>query len=157
MASTSSLLCIRTQLGEIRLALRRDAAPQTVEYIEKCVRDGLYDGRAAFYRSDFVIQCGLHGSGVHNPHGDLTINETAHGPLVSNTRGTAAIAHFDVPDSGNTEFFINLQANAHLDTAYGGYCVFAEVREEQSFAVVNAVARAVKGGAQTGIVRMTVE
>jgi cyclophilin family peptidyl-prolyl cis-trans isomerase len=40
-------------------------------------------------------------------------------PVVSNTRGTCSIAHWDVPDCGNTEFFVNLQPNAHLDEAYG--------------------------------------
>ena len=65
---------MHTQEGMIALRLRPDAAPETVDYITKCVASGLYDGRE-FYRSDFVIQCGLHGSGVANPHGDLTVNE----------------------------------------------------------------------------------
>jgi cyclophilin family peptidyl-prolyl cis-trans isomerase len=151
-----SALVIETTEGVIRLALRPDAAPQTVEYIARCVRDGLYDGRV-FYRSDFVIQCGLHGSGVANPHGDLRANETATGARVSNTRGTAAIAHHDVPDCGNTEFFINLQTNAHLDVVYGGYCVFAVVQDDESFRTVDAVARKVKAGSPTTIVRMRIE
>jgi len=70
----------------------------TAEYISKCVAAGLYNG-TGFYRSDFVIQCGLHGTGKANPFGDLPVNETFTGTKVSNTRGTAAIAHFDVPDS----------------------------------------------------------
>ena len=49
-------------------------------------------------------------------------------PLASNVRGTCSVAHWDVPDCGNTEFFINLKPNPHLDEAYGGYCVFAAVR-----------------------------
>ena len=74
----------------------------TAEYIAKCVSAGLYNG-TSFYRSDFVIQCGLYGSGKSNPYGDLPKNETFTGARVNNTRGTAAIAHFDVPDNGNTE------------------------------------------------------
>ena len=66
------------------------------------------------------------------------------GPRVSNTRGTAAIAHWDVPDCGNSEFFINLGTNAHLDSAYGGYCVFAQVEDDASFKVVDAIAEAIK-------------
>ena len=46
---------------------------------------------------------------------DLHVNETHKAPKVSNTRGTAAIAHWDVPDCGNSEFFINLKSNGHLD------------------------------------------
>ena len=108
------MLRMQTAEGEIRLRLRPDAAPTTVGYILKCVRSGLYDGRA-FYRSDFVIQCGLHGSKVSNPHGNLAVNETKSGVRLSNTRGTCACAHWDVPDCGNTEFFVNLKHNAHLD------------------------------------------
>ena len=74
----------------------------TAAFIAKCAGTGLYDG-ATFYRSDFVIQCGLYGSGKANPFGDLPANETITGVRVGNTRGTAAIAHFDVPDNGNTE------------------------------------------------------
>ena len=63
---------------------------------------------------------------------------------MSNTRGTAAIAHWDVPDCGNSEFFINLGTNAHLDEAYGGYCVFAQVEDDASFQVVDSIAAEIK-------------
>lgn len=69
------------------------------------------------------LEKGLHGSQT-KPPANLQSNETGKHTFVSNTRGTAAIAHWDVPDCGNTEFFINLKANSHLDEAYGGYCVF---------------------------------
>mmetsp|Transcript_92177 Transcript_92177/g.256560 ORF Transcript_92177/g.256560 Transcript_92177/m.256560 type:complete len:151 (+) Transcript_92177:87-539(+) len=135
-------LTMKTSCGDISLRLRPDSAPITVDYIVKAVKDGLYNGKQ-FYRSDFVIQCGLHGSGV-SPPGNLPKNETRFGTLISNTRGTCAIAHWDVPDCGNTEFFVNLQTNAHLDEAYGGYCVFAEVADDPSFAVVDRIAQEVK-------------
>ena len=117
MAATA--LVLDTAEGVITLQLRPDAAPETVKYILKCVASKLYDGKE-FYRSDFVIQFGLHGSGVECPHGNLHVNETELGPRLSNTRGTCSIAHWDVPDCGNTEAFINLKENAHLDSAYGG-------------------------------------
>ncbi|CAK0888786.1 unnamed protein product [Prorocentrum cordatum] len=106
-----------TGCGIIRLKMRPDAAPITCDYITRAVEEGLYDGKT-FYRSDFVIQCGLHGSNT-KPPGDISKNETKQGEFVSNTRGTCSIAHWDVPDNGNTEFFINLQANTHLDDVYG--------------------------------------
>ena len=77
------------------------------------------------------------------------------GPRVSNTRGTAAIAHWDVPDCGNSEFFINLGTNAHLDEAYGGYCVFAQVEDDASFAIVDAIAAAVKSKSKVSVTRIT--
>lgn len=154
-AEEATGIAISTALGVIRLKLRRDAAPETVEYISKCITAGLYDGRC-FYRSDFALQCGLHGSAVENPFGDLSVNETKLHKRVSNTRGTAAVAHWDVPDCGNTEFFINMGDNPHLDDAYGGYCVFAEVdsADAASFAVVDKVAEQVKGGTKTVITKM---
>ena len=88
-----------------------------------------------------------------NPEGDLKVNETHQHKIVSNTRGTAAIAHWDVPDCGNSEFFINLSANAHLDSAYGGYCVFAEV-DAVSFKIVDAIADAI-ANQQKKMVRIT--
>ena len=48
------------------------------------------------------MQCGLFGTAKSNPNGDLPVNETRSGTRISNARGTAAIAHFDVPDNGNT-------------------------------------------------------
>eukprot|EP00931_Biecheleriopsis_adriatica_P054788 TRINITY_DN32278_c0_g1_i1.p1 TRINITY_DN32278_c0_g1~~TRINITY_DN32278_c0_g1_i1.p1 ORF type:complete len:181 (-),score=35.81 TRINITY_DN32278_c0_g1_i1:192-713(-) len=128
-----------TSCGVISMKLRHDAAPATCSYIVEAVKQGLYDEKS-FYRSDFVIQCGLHGSGVEPP-GNISKNETREGVFVSNTRGTCAVAHWDVPDNGNTEFFINLKANTHLDDAYGGYCVFAEVDGEDSLKVVDRVAQ----------------
>ena len=88
---------------------------------------------------------GLHGCNKSNPFGDLSVNETSMYNQLSNTRGTASIAHFDVPDNGNTEFFINLGANCHLDSVYGGYCVFAEVSSDDSdsWATVDAIASAI--------------
>ena len=148
-------LNISTELGVIRLRLRPDAAPETASYISRAAAAGAYDG-TSFYRSDFVIQCGLHGSGKPNPLGvDLKVNETALHQRVSNARGTAAVAHWDVPDCGNTEFFINLGANSHLDTAYGGYCVFAQVEDDASFAIVDAIAAAVKSKSKVSVTRIT--
>ena len=144
----STGLIIETSLGNIALRLRPDSAPKTVDHIKKLVSDGLYNG-CCFYRSDFVIQCGLQrgdGSSVNNPHSGLNVNETSLNAKISNRRGTVAVAHWDVPDCGNSEFFINLQDNAHLDTAYGGYCVFAEVANEESFRVVDAIASTVPKG-----------
>jgi cyclophilin family peptidyl-prolyl cis-trans isomerase len=142
-------LVITTPLGEIVLKLRPDAAPRTVEHISELARRGVFDG-GCFYRSDFVIQCGLHGSSIQNPLSPLTVNESGR---LSNIRGTAAVAHWDVPDCGNSEWFINLQDSPHLDTAYGGYCVFAAVAPEDvaSWETISAIARAIPAGSKPAI------
>ena len=152
-------LAIETELGTIELRLRPDAAPVTVKHVCEAVQGGLYNN-TCFYRSDFVIQCGLHGTTRSHPNGDLPINETNVPGLqsISNTRGTVAIAHFDVPDNGSTEFFINLKHNAHLDSVYGGYCVFAQVETSESFAVVDAIASAITNrGSKPRILRMSLK
>ena len=136
MSSSSSLptyFTIQTDLGNINLYFRHDAAPQTCQYYIEAFKQNLFNKGATFYRSDFVIQCGLHGTNIKHPLGDLKVNETnANGTqFVSNGPGTASVAHWDVPDCGNTEFFINLKQNSHLDEAYGGYCVFAQLWPEE--------------------------
>ena len=72
------------------------AAPHTVQHF--CKLAPLFDG-CCFYRSDFVIQGGLQrpdGSAVDNPLKPIPMNETKQGPMISNTRGTAAFGHWDV-------------------------------------------------------------
>ena len=159
MAASASSLSDETALASNTLTFSPDAQPETYDYIAKCAASGLYNG-TTFYRSDFVIQCGLYGSEKQNPFGDLQVNETKSGAKISNVRGTAAIAHFDVPDNGNTEFFINLQSSPHLDDVYGVYCVFAEVAasDQASWATVDAIADAIanKGQQVVRIENMTV-
>lgn len=63
------------------------------------------------------------------------------------------MAHFDVPDCGGSELFINLGDNTHLDSAYGGYCVFARVdpNDVASFRVIDAIATEVKSKGSVAI------
>lgn len=130
-----------TTRGAIRVELRRDAAPVTTRFIIDAVRAGAYDG-TSFYRSDFVVQGGLHGT--KNDYGKkLPVNETQSGVRLSNVRGTCSVAHFDVPDNGSTEWFVNLGDNAHLDEAYGGYCVFGVV-DDATMPVVDRIAADIK-------------
>ena len=113
----SKLLMI-TSLGRIVLTLRPDAAPATVAHFIKLASEGLFDD-TSFYRSDFVIQCGLHGTSKKNTHPNLAFNESkaCHSKALSNLKGAVAVAHWDFPDNGNSEFFISLKDNPHLDSA----------------------------------------
>lgn len=106
----------------------------------------MYNG-CCFYRSDFVIQSGLSrpdGSAVPNPFDDIDVNESTLPNALPNTKGTLAVVHWDVPDCGNSEFFINLQDNFHLNVpTYGGYAVFAKVEldDDLSWAVIDKIAK----------------
>ena len=68
-------LTIETELGVIKMKFRADAAPTTAAYISKQAQSGIFDG-CTFYRSDFVIQCGLHGTTKSAPE-NLKVNETS--------------------------------------------------------------------------------
>mmetsp|Transcript_28245 Transcript_28245/g.87388 ORF Transcript_28245/g.87388 Transcript_28245/m.87388 type:complete len:218 (-) Transcript_28245:24-677(-) len=154
-----STVTVQTSLGLIKMKLRPDAAPHTVQHF--CKLAPLFDG-CCFYRSDFVIQGGLQrpdGSAVDNPLKPIPMNETKQGPMISNTRGTAAFGHWDVPDAGNSDWFINIKANPHLDDAYGGYCVFAAVdpADSASFRTIDAIAAAIPRGERPEISYVTVE
>uniref|UniRef100_A0A7S0BWW6 PPIase cyclophilin-type domain-containing protein n=1 Tax=Proboscia inermis TaxID=420281 RepID=A0A7S0BWW6_9STRA len=96
----------------------------------------------------------MHGIPGKIPPPNLDVNETNTGTVLSNQRGTVSIAHWDVPDCGNIEFFINLKSNPHLDSAYGGFCVFAEVQDEDSFRVVDSIAAVILLGQHPKIIRI---
>eukprot|EP01065_Artemidia_motanka_P013294 TRINITY_DN17337_c0_g1_i1.p1 TRINITY_DN17337_c0_g1~~TRINITY_DN17337_c0_g1_i1.p1 ORF type:complete len:200 (+),score=70.31 TRINITY_DN17337_c0_g1_i1:76-675(+) len=148
-------MIFHTALGTINFVMREDAAPRTVQHIKRIVEGGMYDG-CCFYRSDFVIQCGLmtpDGRQKKSPYGDLKINETRVGTQLSNLRGTMSVAHWDPPDCGNSDIFINLKNNAYLDRNGGGFCVFAEVVGAESLKVCDAIAKHVAGGQKALIKR----
>jgi len=136
-----SRIVIKTEFGEIMMTLQHAAAPRTVEHVTKLIRLKAYDDKASFYRSDFVLQGGLHPAKC--PIERLDVNEAGTEAALTNGRGTAALGHWDKPDNGCSEFFINLEVTPHLDTVYGGYAVFANVTDADSFLVLNAIAEAV--------------
>jgi len=100
----------------------------------------------------------LYGSNKQNPHGDLTINESHLHQFISNKRGTASVAHFDAPDCGSTELFISVTDNPHLDTASGGFVVFAQVDPEDadSFKTMDAIEDAVKQKGKVELLQATI-
>jgi peptidyl-prolyl cis-trans isomerase B (cyclophilin B) len=136
-----STIVLETSEGDILMHLLGDKAPATVKHVTAAVASGIFDG-CTFYRSDFVVQFGLHGTGKSVTPA-LKVNESTLPGAKSNKKGAVAVAHWDVPDNGSSEFFISLGDNEHLDSAYGGYCVFAEVRldDERSWATIDAIAK----------------
>jgi cyclophilin family peptidyl-prolyl cis-trans isomerase len=151
----SEYLVIKTHLGDIRLKLQTDVAPITCHHVKTLVQEKVFENAAYFYRSDFVIQFGVHGT--KKPRPKLSKNESTNPPKASNVRGAAAFAHWDVPDCGDTEIFINLKPNTHLDTAYGGFCVFANALDEESFGSIDAIAAAIPKDSKVPIISITIE
>ena len=91
----SSLVCMDTSVGKIMLKLRGDVAPKTCDHFRKLIEAKLYDA-TTFYRSDFVIQGGLHGKDVKNPFPNLSVNEASRDNAMSNKRGTLSVGHWAV-------------------------------------------------------------
>ena len=108
---------LKTTMGEITIALYDDM-PVTVGNFERLVRDGFYNN-VTFHRviDGFVIQGGdPTGTGSGNP-GFTIMDEFPSGRPNRNDRGTISMANAG-PNTGSTQFFINLVDNKPLDTKH---------------------------------------
>ncbi|MEX0917574.1 MAG: peptidylprolyl isomerase [Candidatus Paceibacterota bacterium] len=114
---------ITTNKGVITLELFTDTMPITTGNFITLAESGFYDN-TKFHRviEGFMIQGGdpnskgtneaLYGRG--GP--DSTVqDEFVEGELLTNTRGTIAMANTGQPNSGGSQFFINLVDNTGLD------------------------------------------
>ena len=120
---------IKTDYGNIELELLEKLAPKTVANFLKLVDEEFYNG-LVFHRviANFMIQGGGYTQDLTYKPGDGNVpNESSNG--LRNTRGTIAMARLSDPDSADTQFFINVKDNTHLDAQPGkpGYAVFGRV------------------------------
>ena len=104
---------LRTTAGDIEIKMHDDMPITTGNFV-KLAESGFYDG-TIFHRviKDFMVQGGdPQGTGMGGP--GYTINDefgTGH----SNVRGTISMANTGRPNSGGSQFFINLVDNCYLD------------------------------------------
>jgi len=132
-AEQGTTVRLETSMGQIVLRLRPDM-PITAGNFEKLVRKGFYNG-TIFHRviNRFMIQGGdPTGTGRGGPGYAIKDEFTAKN---RNARGTIAMANAG-PDTGGSQFFINLVDNRHLDSKHP---VFGEVI--QGMEVVDAIAK----------------
>ena len=141
------VVLMETSAGKIKIRLFTDKAPLTVKNFLGYVEARFYDG-VIFHRviPNFMIQGGGFDESFVEKQGREPIrNESAN--LLSNRRGTLAVARTAIPDSGTCQFFINLKDNDFLDRVKSrdaaGYCVFGEVIEGMD--VVDAIAKVETG------------
>ncbi|MEM8766993.1 MAG: peptidylprolyl isomerase [Pseudomonadota bacterium] len=120
---------LETNLGNIDLELYPERAPETVANFLARVDEGFYDG-LIFHRvvAGFVIQAGGYDHKLtYRPPPATVANESVGG--LRNEKYTVAMARLADPDSADTQFFINVKHNPHLDATGDkpGYTVFARV------------------------------
>jgi len=132
-----------TSHGKITFKLFPQKAPASVANFLRYVDAHFYDG-TVFHRvvPNFVIQGGGMDADLTERQGKPPVkNEAGNG--LSNRRGTVAVARKADPDSGTSQFYINLKDNAYLDrplqNGAAGYCVFGEVIDGMD--VVDRIAR----------------
>ena len=115
--------------NKILIELFPEKAPQHVNQFLRLVNEGFYHG-LIFHRviPNFVIQAGGYDSELkYFSSEQKIINESFNG--LKNAKHTVAMARLSKPDSADTQFFINLRDNNHLDSSGGnpGYTVFGKV------------------------------
>ncbi|MFZ5479517.1 MAG: peptidylprolyl isomerase [Myxococcota bacterium] len=113
---------LETSLGTFEAEIYVEQMPITGGNFVALARAGFYDGQH-FHRvvPDFMIQTGCPytrdprdpraGSGGP-PHGTIPDELTAR---ISNRRGTLSMANMGRPDTGGSQFFVNLADNDFLD------------------------------------------
>ena len=124
---------LHTTQGDITLELYPDKAPKSVANFLQYVRSGFYAG-TVFHRAirGYLVQGGLYTRDLQAKRTRPAIaNEADNG--LSNLRGTIAVARGADPNSGTSQFFINLVDNRRLDFVGNqsgltwGYAVFGKV------------------------------
>ena len=118
----SNIVLIETNYGNIKIQLYEDMEV-TASNFRKLVNEGFYDN-TIFHRviKDFMIQGGdPTGTGRGGPGYNIKDEFKEHG----NYRGTISMANAG-PNTGGSQFFINLADNNYLDAKHP---VFGEVIE----------------------------
>lgn len=151
----NSVAVLETNKGTIEIELFEDTMPITAGNFAKLINEGYYDG-IKFHRviegfmiqggdpitkTDEVLRYGTGGPGYSIP------DEHIAGKYLTNVRGTISMANSG-PNSGGSQFFINLVDNTNLDfdkpPLQSKHPVFGQVIEGMD--VVDAI-----GSAETAV------
>ena len=125
-------MILKIEYGDVEIELFQDIAPNHVERIKTLVKNKKYDG-VVFHRviDGFMVQTGDVKFGNSNSENyDLRLVGTGGSDLpdlkaefndIPHERGTLSMARSQDPDSGNSQFFICLEASPHLDRQYTAF------------------------------------
>ncbi len=130
----NTTVLMKTSLGDVKIELWADKAPETVKNFLAYVDGKFYDG-TIFHRviPNFMIQGGGFTPDMKQKPTKAPVKNEASSD-VQNKRGTLAMARTSDPHSATAQFFINVVDNGFLDhqddSGRGfGYCVFGKVTE----------------------------
>ena len=136
MNNNAKKVLLETNKGNITIELYSDM-PITAGNFEKLAKQGFYNG-AIFHRiiDGFMIQGGdPEGTGTGGPGYAIKDEFSKNSEHNKNNRGTISMANAG-PNTGGSQFFINLADNNFLD---GKHPVFGKVVE--GMGVVDAIAK----------------
>ena len=128
-AADNPQVALVTNVGEIKIELLPKFSPKHVSNFLALIDENFYVG-LVFHRviPNFMIQAGGYTENLtYRPTNRSVANESLNG--LKNRKYTVAMARLDHPDSGDTQFFINVGNNTHLDATPDGpgYSVFGRV------------------------------
>jgi peptidyl-prolyl cis-trans isomerase A (cyclophilin A) len=132
-ATANPTVVLHTSQGDITVELFADKAPKSVANFLHYVHEGFYAG-TVFHRviPGYLIQGGLYTKDLQPRRTHSPVASEADNGL-SNLRGTIAVARGGDPNSGTSQFFINLVDDRRLDYVGNqsgltwGYAVFGKV------------------------------
>ena len=125
-------MILKIEYGDVEIELFSDIAPNHVKRIKTLAKNKKYDG-VVFHRviSGFMAQTGDVKFGNSNSKNyNLRLVGTGGSDLpnlkaefsdIPHERGTLSMARSQDPDSGNSQFFICLEASPHLDRQYSAF------------------------------------
>ncbi len=120
---TNPIVLFETTKGDIKIELFEDKMPITAGNFRKLVEEGFYDG-TKFHRviDGFMVQGGdplSKNDSLINRWGmggsENIQDEFVKDPKLTNIKGTIAMANTGRPNSGSSQFFINVANNTNLD------------------------------------------
>jgi peptidyl-prolyl cis-trans isomerase A (cyclophilin A) len=132
-AADNPTVVLHTSQGDITMQLFTDKSPKSVANFLRYVHEGFYAG-TVFHRviPGYLIQGGLYTKELQPRRTHSPVPSEADNGL-SNLRGTVAVARGADPNSGTSQFFINLVDDRRLDYVGNqsgltwGYTVFGKV------------------------------
>ena len=122
LAQEKKICVLETGKGTLAFEMYPEVAPRTVARISELINNGFYNG-IVFHRvvSDFVVQAGDPSGSGDGGSGQTIAAEFSHLHYI---RGSVGMARDDDINSNDSQFFICISDQPHLD---GKYTLFGQV------------------------------